>query len=106
LENPIRTMSVGYHTGYDNGAKGDHMRMDEIEVGPCAKSPECKALNAVDSTKVFKDRGLTPRYSTEGEWAIDSQIPSSCIVATYRTRFYKVDDTYYSDSNGNTSGGK
>jgi hypothetical protein len=106
LENPIRTMSVGYHTGYDNGEKGDHLRMDEIEIGSCAKAPECKTITPIDSDKVFKDRGLTPRYDTTGEWAVDSYIPASCVVATYRTRFYKVDDVYYSDSNGNNSGGK
>lgn len=102
LENPIRTLSVGYHTGYNQGFSGDnHMRMDEIEVGDCARTPECKDLKAYDSSKVFADKGLTPRYSTEGEWAIDTQIPSSCIVATYRIKFQKVDDTCYSDTHGN-----
>lgn len=102
LENPIRTLSVGYHTGYNQGYTGEnHMRMDEIEVGPCAKARECQALTPYDSSKVFADKNLTPRYSTEGEWAIDTQIPSACIVATYRIKFQKVDDTCYSDTHSN-----
>ncbi len=101
LENPIRTLSVGYHTGYNQGISGDHMRLDEIEVGPCAKVPECRALKAVDSTKVFQDRHLTPRFPTDGEWAIDTQIPSACVVATYRIQFGKIDNKCYSDVNGN-----
>jgi hypothetical protein len=101
LENPIRTFSVGYHTGYNQGMAGNHMRMDEIEVGPCARAPECQRLKAYDSSKVFADKKLEPRYSTEGEWAVDTQIPSACVVATYRIKFQKVDEKCYSDANAN-----
>lgn len=101
LENPIRTLSVGYHTGFDAGVKGHHMRMDEIELGPCAKAPVCKTLKALDTTAVFAARKLTPRYSTEGEWAVDRQIPRECLIATYRIRFQKAGDQCYSDANKN-----
>lgn len=101
LENPIRTLSVGYHTGYDNGIRGDHMLLTEIEVGPCAEQPECQKLTAVDSSEVFKRRGLTPRYSTEGEYAVEMHIPKACVVASYRIKFGKVDDKCYSDTHGN-----
>lgn len=103
LENPIRTLSVGYHTGYDSGISGNHMRMDEIEVGECAEAPECKSIKPVDSSAVFAERNLKPRYSTEGEWAIDMHVPRSCVVATYRIKFQKVDETCYSDANANCS---
>lgn len=105
LENPIRTLSVGYHTGYNAGMRGDHMHMDEVEVGACAKSPECQKIKAHDSTVAFKSRGLTPRYSTEGEHAIEMHIPKSCVVATYRIKFAKVDDKCYSDKWGNCGAG-
>ncbi len=101
LENPIRTLSVAYHTGYDNGIKGDHMHLDEIEVGPCAQLPECQKLVALDSTEVFKKKNLVPRYSTEGEYAVEMHIPRFCVVATYRIKFGKVDDKCYSDANNN-----
>jgi len=101
LENPIRTLSVGYHTGFNSNVPGNHMRMDEIEVGPCAKAPECQSLTALNSTQVFADRKLEPRYSTEGEYAVDSVIPPACIVATYRLTFQKVDTVCYSDANSN-----
>lgn len=101
LENPIRTLSVGYHTGYNEGIAGSPMRMDEIEVGPCATAPECQKIVPYSSEKVFKDKALTPRYSVEGEWAIENQIPPACVVATYRIKFQKVDDVCYSDANGN-----
>lgn len=106
LENPIRTLSVAYHTGYDAGLRGDHMHMDEIEVGACAKLPECQKLTAVDSTDVFKKKNLVPRYSTEGEYAVEMYIPKSCVVATYRIKFGKVDDKCYSDANNNCNFGK
>lgn len=106
LENPIRTLSVGYHTGYDNGIKGDHMLLNEIEVGACAKYPECQKLQAVDSTEVFKKKGLVPRYSTDGEYALEMHVPKACIVATYRIKFGKVDDKCYSDTQGNCNFGK
>lgn len=101
LENPIRSLSVGYHTGYNNGMKGYHMHLDEIEVGPCARAPECKKLTAVNTSEVFSKRGLTSRFSTEGEWAIEGQIPKACITATYRIKFGKVDKKCYSDANNN-----
>lgn len=100
LADPIRTLSVGYHTGFDSGVQGNAMRMDEIEVGACARAPECKKLTAYDSSKVFADKGLEPRYSTEGEHAIDTLIPPACVVATYRIKFQKVDNKCYSE-NGN-----
>lgn len=103
LEDPIRTLSVGYHTGYDAGIGGSHMRMDEIEVGECAEAPACKKLKAVNTTEVFTSRDLIPRFSTEGEWAVDGSIPKECIVATYRIQFQKVDEKCYSDVNGNCS---
>lgn len=106
LENPIRTLSVGYHTGYDNGMKGDHMLLNEIEVGACARYPECQKLQAVDSTEVFKKKGLVPRYSTEGEYALEMHVPKACVVATYRIKFGKVDDKCYSDTQGNCNFGK
>ena len=106
IENPIRTLSVGYHTGYDNGIKGDHMLLNEIEVGACAKYPECQKLQAVDSTEVFKKKGLVPRYSTEGEYALEMHVPKACVVATYRIKFGKVDDKCYSDTQGNCNFGK
>lgn len=101
LENPIRALSVGYHTGYNAGIAGDHMRLDEIEVGECAAAPACQKIKILDSTKVFEQRNLKPRYSTEGEWAADMHIPKECIVATYRIRFQKVDEKCYSDANKN-----
>ena len=101
LENPIRTLSVGYHTGYNNGMNGDHMRMDEIEVGECASAPECKTITPVDTQDLFNKKGLKPRYSVEGEWAVENHIPKSCVVATYRIKFGKVDNKCYSDANGN-----
>ena len=101
LENPIRALSVGYHTGMNAAVGGNHMRLDEIEVGPCAQAPECQRMAPVDSSAVFRARNLTPRYSTEGEWALDTHVPASCIVATYRINFQKVDDVCYSDTHGN-----
>lgn len=101
LENPVRTLSVGYHTGYNSGVSGNYMRMDEIEIGPCAESPKCKAIAVLNSTEVFSKKGLKPRYSTEGEWAVENEIPPECVVATYRLRFQKVDDKCYSDTHGN-----
>ena len=101
LEDPIRTLSVGYHTGASSADPGKHMRMDEIEVGPCARSPECQRLDAVDSSRVFQEKGLIPRYSTEGEFAVEMQIPPSCVIATYRIVFQKVDKVCYSDTNNN-----
>lgn len=101
LASPIRALSVAYHTGYNEGRRGNHMRMDEIEVGECASHPACKSITPADSTAVFAKRGLTPRYSTESEWAIDKHVPKECIVATYRIKFQKVDDKCYSDTHGN-----
>lgn len=103
LADPIRTLSVGYHTGYDAGYRGDHMRMDEIEVGPCAKAPACKALKPVDTTAVFAAKKLVPRFSTEGEFALDMHVPKECVTATYRLKWQKVDDKCYSDVNNNCS---
>lgn len=101
LEDPIRTLSVGYHTGYDAGKSGKYMRMDEIEVGPCAQAEVCKKIKAYDTSAIFKSRNLTPRYSTEGEWAIEDAVPKECVVATYRIKFQKIDSVCYSDVNGN-----
>jgi len=103
LENPIRALSVGYHTGYNNGIAGGHMRLDEIELGPCAKAPECQAIIPTNTTEVFQKKKLEPRYSTAGEWAVSLHIPPNCSVAVYRIKFGKVNDTCYSDSNDNCS---
>lgn len=101
LESPIRALSVTYHTGYNEGMRGLPMRLDEIELGPCAKAPQCRSVTPVDSSAVFRARNLQPRYSTEGEWGVDREIPPACVVATYRINFQKVDTACYSDSNGN-----
>lgn len=107
MEDPVRTLSVGWHTGYTTDPQ-KYMRMDELEIGSCAKAPECRNIKMVDSSKVFEEdrkvraaQGKPPRYSrysTEGEWAVDLQIPPACIVATYRVKYQKVDGVNYSGS--------
>lgn len=107
MEDPIRTLSVGWHTGYTTDPE-KYMRMDEIEMGKCAAAVECKNIPMSDSTKIFDEdnkkrqaQGLpprSPRYSTEGEWAVDRNIPSTCVKATYRVKYQKVDGVNYSGS--------
>jgi hypothetical protein len=107
LEDPIRTLSVGYHTGWTRDSD-KYMRMDEIEIGKCAKKKICQKIKAHNTTNIFKDdeikrkkAGLsvrTPRYSVAGEWAIQNKIPSDCVVATYRIKYQKVDKKFYSGS--------
>lgn len=109
MEDPVRTLSVGWHTGYNQGHEsGNYMRMDEIELGACAKAPECQNIKPVDSSEIFKSDAearaqagkkiRTPRYSTEGEWAVEQSIPASCVVSSYRILYQKVDNVHYSGS--------
>ena len=101
MEDPVRTLSVGWHTGYTTDPN-KYMRMDEIEIGSCAQATECKTVQFADSSKVFEEESKkaeangkmarTPRYSTEGEWAVDRFVPPTCIKATYRVKYQKIND--------------
>jgi len=107
LEDPIRALSVGYHTGWTNNPS-KYMRMDEIEVGEYAKRKACQSIVATNTTKVFEEdkvkreeEGLSarePRYSVIREWAIKTKTPNECVAATYRIEYQKVDKEIYSDS--------
>ncbi|MGK5088030.1 hypothetical protein WDW86_10775 [Bdellovibrionota bacterium FG-2] len=100
-EDPIRPASVVYHTGMDSHSadSSKYIRLDEIEIGPEARDLDCRNVPMVNTTEAFKKAGKQSRFSTEGEFVVDLEIPSKCIVAIYRVRFQKVDDTYYSDKN-------
>lgn len=107
LEDPIRALSVGYHTGWTSDPN-KYMRLDEIELGECAQNKECQKIKPINTTQIFetdKEKRLEKklpiriaRYSVEGEWAVENKIPNSCIVATYRIKRQKVDKIKYSGS--------
>lgn len=90
LEDPFVTLKVLWHTSWTNDPT-KYVRIDELEIGPGAKDENCANVKMMDATKVFESRGLTPRFSTEGEWEVDREVPSNCIVATYRLHFGDFD---------------